>query len=613
MLIPMAAALLACGLVMRSDDPVSGVGEGSAAPIEEIPVQLDEPSPQAVGGIPRSITGESFISPYAGDSSLEEKIIRNQVIVRATMTSFSSEVVVDTEGKYRTVLKFNLSVNEYLKGTGPSSIVAVWVDGWPQDTQEDADNWKATILAERDSQWDDREAVIFLFSVTGSFGTLIDTQLQLADHFLLSLGDEDVFDDRYSLHSKSDREWLPAATSTSSMGVSQEFLLDVPPPTETITLGDLKTRITEVTAELNRGDGSEEYKDCVLNKYRYLRNQRNWPEERGHPYGVWDLVHSLVSGQPAGTVLDWRQLHGDDPITNYESPIRFEGRDADLFDTAVTESTILEMAGEYVETKYVEIVRLARPLPAGEYRFDLKEPRRRYASCNFVISNEWTVTAVAPEGVLHEAFFRPGDGRQRSCRGRHQRRAQAHGVHRRQRRVRDHPTHRVGSRNGKDRSQFPHRACGSVRGLHRAGRRGIAVAGRCGRGGGCRQQLAELERVVPAVGGRRQADGTHPQGGAARSGSNPHAYATIPDSVMNYEANDSPHTAGLYASGLLPLHTKRRTDRARSRQHGEHISARSRRYWQHIGATPLFWRHLNRRTYLDFSRCRQSPFGANDD
>ena len=54
-----------------------------------------------------------------------------------------------------------------------------------------------------------------------------------------------------------------------------------------------------------------------------------------------------------------------------------------------------------------EMVQLARPLPAGEYRFDLKEPRPRYAICNFVISNEWTVTATAPDGTLHEAFFDP--------------------------------------------------------------------------------------------------------------------------------------------------------------------------------------------------------------
>ena len=49
-LIPVVAALLACGLVARSDDPVAGVGEGSAAPIEKFAVQLDEPLPPPTGG-----------------------------------------------------------------------------------------------------------------------------------------------------------------------------------------------------------------------------------------------------------------------------------------------------------------------------------------------------------------------------------------------------------------------------------------------------------------------------------------------------------------------------------------------------------------------------------
>ena len=407
MLIPVVATLLACGLVARSDDPAAGALEAPLAPTQEPAVQLDELLPAPPGGVPPSIAGETFISPYAGDSSLEEKIIRNQVIVRATMTSFSSEVVVDAEGKYRTVLKFNLDVNEYLKGTGPSSIVAVWVDGWPQDTREDSDNWKATILAERDSQWDDREAVIFLFSVTGSFGTLLDTQLQLADHFLLSLGDGDFFDDRYSLHSQSDKEWLPAASSASSTGDDQKFLLDVPPPMKTITLGDLKSKIAEVAAELNGGDGSEEYRECVLNKYRYIRNQRNWPEERGNPYGVWDLDYTVVSGQPAGMVLDQQEAYGGYP--DNKIVFSLEGEDSDLFDIAEGDSTASDRDGDgkYDEIKYDVMVRLARPLPAGVYTFDLEDARSYYAPCNFVISNEWTVTAVAPEGVLHEALFDP--------------------------------------------------------------------------------------------------------------------------------------------------------------------------------------------------------------
>ena len=87
-----------------------------------------------------------------------------------------------------------------------------------------------------------------------------------------------------------------------------------------------------------------------------------------------------------------------------------EGRRASaLFDIAAGDSTVSDRDGdgEYDTIKYDEMIRLARPLPAGEYRFELKESWPNYALCNFVISNEWTVTAVAPEGVLHEALFDP--------------------------------------------------------------------------------------------------------------------------------------------------------------------------------------------------------------
>ena len=305
-------------------------------------------------------------------------------------------------------LKFNLAVNEYLKGTGPSSIVAVWVDGKSYDTREAADDRRDVILAERDAQWDDRESIIFLYGPGSGLGASLDAELQLTNHLLRYVGDPYSPDDFYSLHSEGNKRWLPAATSTGSTGDSQEFLLDVPPPTETITLGDLKRKITQVAAELDGGDGSEEYRECVLDKYRYIRNQRNWPEERGHTYGAWDLDYSLVSGQPAGTVLDRQEVYAGYPADS--AVLRWpEGSRASLFDIAAGDLTASDRDGdgEYDTTRYDEIVKLARPIPAGEYRFELKESWPNYALCNFVISNEWTVTVVAPEGVVHEALFDP--------------------------------------------------------------------------------------------------------------------------------------------------------------------------------------------------------------
>ena len=385
-LIPVAALLLSCGLV-------TGINDSTIAPV--------------TGEILAGAPGGEIADPlYAGDSLVEEKIIRNPVIVRATMTSLSSEVVTDAEGKHRIVLKFSLNVNEYLKGAGPSSIVAVWMDGTPYNSSARANDAKAAILAERDNQWDDREAVIFLFDGADGFGSSLDRQLRLADHFLLALGHRYFDDDRYSLHSTSNKEWLPAA-GTSPTGDDKEFLLDVPPPMETITLGELKREIIEVAAELDGGNGSEEYQECVLEKYRYMRNQRNWPEERGRPYTVWNIDHTVVSGQPAGTVLAQRKAGGIYPDTKIT--IWLEGSSASLFDTAEGDSTNVDKDGdgEYDEFWYDEIVRSARPLPAGEYGFELKEDWPNWAVCNFVISNPWTVTVNAPDGVAHEALFDP--------------------------------------------------------------------------------------------------------------------------------------------------------------------------------------------------------------
>ena len=57
-------------------------------------------------GVVVSYPTESFFR-----SLLEERIADHAIVVRATMSSFSSEVVVDANNKYRTVLKFSLTPN----------------------------------------------------------------------------------------------------------------------------------------------------------------------------------------------------------------------------------------------------------------------------------------------------------------------------------------------------------------------------------------------------------------------------------------------------------------------------------------------------------------------
>ena len=113
--------------------------------------------------------------------------------------------------------------------------------------------------------WDNHDAIVFL---QRSATYLPSTQQ--ADRFFFSgvhlVGG--VSDDYYSLGSRGNKLWLPAEASTGSPsqpnGDQQRFLIDVPLTTgtaPTITLGELKTRIAAVTARLDAGDGSEQYRE----------------------------------------------------------------------------------------------------------------------------------------------------------------------------------------------------------------------------------------------------------------------------------------------------------------------------------------------------------------
>ena len=161
------------------------------------------------------VTGDIPIDNQ-GDTLIEQKIFGGDAIVKATMTSYSSGVFVDAKGKFLSTLTFNLEVSEYLKGSGATNIVALWVDGTRYDTIAEANVAEARNLANRDDQWDDRAAIIFLYDGASGLGTSLDAQFQLADHYLLAAGHRYFDDDRYSLHSTRNKVWLPAAGTGSN-------------------------------------------------------------------------------------------------------------------------------------------------------------------------------------------------------------------------------------------------------------------------------------------------------------------------------------------------------------------------------------------------------------
>ena len=228
------------------------------------------------------------------------------------------------------------------------------------------------------------------------------------DHFVLTKSDPFYSDDDgYSLHSMTSRLWLPAVSTTTAAGDGQQFLLDVPPTTKTMTLGGLRKQVSEVAAEIAAGDGSTSYSSCLYRKHVFLTNQQNWPQERGEIYTLWETDHDVGSGSPA--VLAKRQIESSYPDSGFRADRRVENRDAALFTYEHGAVTNLDddSDGDFDRITYDVMVKLARPLIAGEYSFDLKEFSAFYKQCNFAMSNPWTVTVTAPAGTLHEFFFDP--------------------------------------------------------------------------------------------------------------------------------------------------------------------------------------------------------------
>ena len=344
---------------------------------------------------------------YTGPTSLEERIFASPVIARVRLDSVSSAAESGTTRlgmKYIATLEFSFSVHEYLKGTGPDDVVAVWNAGQIFDTRQEAEDALPAIAAARDARWDDREAVVFLKNSQ----TYLPSTQQVG-RFYLSGEHEvgSVLDDYYSLASRGNKLWLPAAAgvgvSSPPSGDQQRFLMDVPPDmgtstASTITLGEIKTRIAAVIAKLAAGDGSEEYTECVRETYYLERRNRHRRETQ--PDTVYrasnispPLAHQFSSGLGVGTVV--YEIPEGDPITpGVPFEVWLDGGDAGLFSVA-------SPSQDYRVTT-------TRPLPAGTYGFHFNYRGPYYGRCDgYAFRNEWTVMVNAPAGTLHEAFFDP--------------------------------------------------------------------------------------------------------------------------------------------------------------------------------------------------------------
>lgn len=421
LLVGTVVVLAACGQAAPSPDsqPQADAPAVVATPPPDVPTRSEILQNVARGGppIPR------------GTWTLDEVILAAEVIARVSLVGTQGSVVgtpADNPYPYwLTMLEFKFQVHEYLKGSGGNQISGfVYLRFWDEEYAQAA---SSTIYSFHDRRYDDREAIVFMVNLVEGF--LPDLP---ADKFYFSEGDMFYIDtDTYTVSSEFMKLWLPAAApSTGARGgespdkptTEQRFMLDGPPggvfsrvgtrgadsaaSMPTMSLTDMKARITAVEAEANRG-GTEQYRRCVIANKRHSRRLAFDISRFGWP--LWQKAISIESGLPAGTVV-------------YDSPAiakapniitgRFwvDGPDKDL--AAFGQPT--GFGEPYVDPRYVRYIRpieTTRPLPAGSYSFWPNRtddydacPRQHLAVNQSVIY--LTVTPADPR-ALHEAFFDP--------------------------------------------------------------------------------------------------------------------------------------------------------------------------------------------------------------
>ena len=380
----MTMLLIGCGLFSGEEESWEGEA-GAPAAVSETPTGTL--TPPVVSETAPGTGAPTMVAPvgYDGPTSLEERIFVSPVIARVQLDSAASTVesatAFDGSTKYIALLEFSFSVEEYLKGSGADDIVAVWESRPIYDARQEAEDALPAIAAARDTQWDDREAIVFLKSSQTYL-----TSTQETDRYYLTWQHEIDFDDKYSIASRHDKLWLPAAAAVGATsqptGDQQRFLTDVPPAegsAPTITLGEVKTLIGTITAKLAAGAGSEEYRECVQLTYQYEGDDRRYkerfPSRSGSRFvNVPPRDHEFDSGLAAGSALYEDELgFGQSPDSRNQ--LWFDGGDADLFSVEFGDAVPYDSTGDGVNDliNFTRRVVSARPLPQGLYKFHFND------------------------------------------------------------------------------------------------------------------------------------------------------------------------------------------------------------------------------------------------
>ena len=359
-----------------------------------------------------TVQGDYITSPKRHvPAPLRLKIFESTAIIRASLVSSAAsterysaadgtgvdrdkESIEDwwpQDGEDRAVHRFRFRVTEYLKGSGASEITVSARTLGTYGTEALALKAASDSLGERDTSRDTHEAVLFLWEPTSS-----------AEFRFLRSGPYP------SLHYTIDtlnRVWLPSkdppasgngssSPDDSSLLFLTEESLGATPPT--ISLEKVRSEIAAVDTLLEAGDGTDEYKECVVKMWRYEHHFAG--ATRGEPFVPSETVRQLPSGGPEGTALFSFRKVGPEYNRSH-----IKGADKDLFRQLLVDDD------DRADNGYTFGEATTRPLPVGTYRYKSYFQPYDEIPCNFIRGYHVLekVVVVAPSGVLHELFFDP--------------------------------------------------------------------------------------------------------------------------------------------------------------------------------------------------------------
>ena len=380
-----------------------------------------------VYGLPVEAEAHSELAPDPMGkvpASLDEQIYTSAVVVLASLLSVGPDAEFATGLRpsdyfdvgddryyeyYRPMQVLRFQVHEYLKGTGPSEIVVEvrHFDNVNFTSLSEALAFAAQTVADRNSTWDDRPGILFLNRLSEAESyfptrlTYVPTHLSRLPHirdsksFGFTLSNTEFQDDYlYTIDSLS-RAWLPSLPSQDDG--EQQFLTNVeedPPPD--ISLSDLRTRIAEIDALVQAGDGIEGYENCLYAKLTHDRELR----ALDGPWEPWVWREGIGSGLPAGSEI----YRHENRFSSWYDRLWVTGPLAELFEHKVVDDDSDPYNG------HSEVRAATRPLPLGIYHANFHWQHGIHDTCDFNPDNHYFIAEVVvdpPSGVLHEAFFDP--------------------------------------------------------------------------------------------------------------------------------------------------------------------------------------------------------------